>query len=540
MNFAAQRRVVAHGTDPVVIIDDFLSTKNVYEELSWLISLQCNRLIVTTRYARAEEIIRRQLSSQGYSVTGIEVTGFDRHTFVNTLLDLWQDDPPPSNLLEEIFQHTGGMPIAIPIVFNLLVDRGRYLPKASLETQSGGLNLDQLVRLFREALVTDNPAAHDVLLCLSNIAAIGMSAPAIASATKLDEAKVMSTLHELINTGLVRKVTNSDAAVKVHDVVAKGFLARAHEADIVAEMLLAHCFYWTNDGSDRSPITLIDSLLVSSKAMFSQTQSKGAVVHPYEAHRVMSEICGILEELSGLAANDESVMSTGDWLSSYVRDHYESMECYTVIPLALLSTKLPPREDIGDAFALFWESGDFVDPTIIGSALLASSHHLGLNGAIRIKMSFERQKLGAMDSPEIVVAAFASALTRFGLEEYAFALVTGYQVVGAGISCDDALTAMLLAIESTKDVLRLDRFLDGHGYRCRAIDPISATYLRKHARGVSVERYGSSIETNLNRVCFVAAISGNEQCTWFVSNLLHKAERISETPPLHRVHFSLL
>lgn len=546
LDYELGRRSAQYSLDALVV-DNLFSTSNAEpentgRELAWLLSLDCKRILVTSRSPGAVDQIERGLSHfspSGHSLTEFVLRGLPEELFIMALSELccFQDLDFCKHHALDLFRKTGGLPIALQLVWNLAsadLLEGRRLHSIS------DYSIEKLVNEFRLKLAPNDPDVYNTLFALANVPRFAISTEGLSMVLDWTGERTQRAVSSLVRNGLASyALPPHDRAVRIHDLLLEGFAARDGDKDRVYKMKCAHCAYWMKSHASESRVTLLDSLVVSSEILFSNPQPERSEANFLDGLRVMSVISAIIDEIADNTVYTHRFDQFSDWICSYIHQHYSRMQCHTVIPLALLCLRFPePDRKVGEAFALFWETCDFDDPTIVASAVSVSAYHLGKDEKDRFKAAFLKLNQWRMNSREIVAASFASALARFGEYVWATYFVSGHNT--GGVDYSEAMAGIAFALEQCNDKQCISRFLIYHGWRCRNIDPVTSAFLRNRIGGIGSEQYSLELEINMNRISFLAKLFSHSEFEAYADELLRRSEVISNAPHLHRVQRSWL
>ena len=537
------------GPFDVVIIDNLFSTGNNESDVQWMSRIDSRRIIVTTCKPGAYEFLSTTISESNVNIKEFLVYGLPEELFAEALYKVCcqQKFTYCDQFAYALFRHTGGLPIAIYLVYELASNV--QIDGKTLSSLSDYCSIDKLANQLRTRLAREDSDLYEAMFALANVPRFALSTSGLARILDWTRKKANCVVNSLITSGLARYAlpsSESDYAIRIHDILADCFAAKESESAKVLEMKIAHCAYWEDDFASESPVTMLDSLVVSSELLFSghgseisdKSLPKISEKSFIDGLNVMVSMSNIIHRIVAQTNNMESFPQFSDWISKYVRDNYRCMTCSTVIPLALFCLRLPkPDEAIGEAFSLFWSSCAIDDPTIVAPAVAVSALHLGVEEKDRFRSALERIGNWRMDQRELVAAALANALARFGDHEYATYFVSGHNT--GGIDCSEALAGILLALEQRGDAEKIKLFKYYHSWRCHDIDPVTAAFLRgRIGGGIGTERFGEYIEINMDRVVLLAKLFSHSEFEIYAESLLRKSNVISKSPSKHRVELN--
>lgn len=531
------KREPEYGQFDALIIDNLFSTENYEREIAWLSEINARRIIITTRAPGGYEQLRRLFSRSNVNIKEFKVGGLPQEPFEAALRELCSRQALNycNEFAQALFRQTGGLPIAIQLVWQL-ASRGLLMGRAL--SSLSDCSIEKLVEMFRAGLVRDDRDVCDAIFVLSNVPRFALSTNGLALVLDWSPERAERALASLLLTGLARlaipSTSASEEAVRIHDLLVDCFAASDSESDQVQRMKLAHCTFWTKEFAAQSPVTMLDSLVVCSELLFSGHSPELSEASFLDGLRVMAVMSSIIDEITEQTVYTSRFPQFSDWISTYVSENYRCMTCHTVIPLALLCLRFPePDKKIGEAFSLFWNDCTIDDATIVSSAVAVSALHLGIDERGRFRSALERISSWRMDQRELVAAAFANALARFEDHEWATYFVSGHNT--GGIDCTEALAGILFALEQRGDERQIELFMHYHGWRCHSIDPVTAAFLKRRIGAIGREHYGFEIEVNMNRVSFLAKLFSHSEFEEYADSLLRRSEVVSESPPVHRV-----
>ena len=190
----------------LVLVDAFMNTKEPDETESWLDEAEAwleripaRFLIITTRLREAVHAVKRATES-GTNFVEREMGGFTRDEFLEAI-DACRRSPGcdhvqlDSRELALLYQRTGGFPLAVQVVFNLL--RSPAAQRDSLvflDAQPPEEVLNELLLSWRRKVAESDEQLDKIIFILSNVPIIGISKDAIAMILSWQEEQVESAL----------------------------------------------------------------------------------------------------------------------------------------------------------------------------------------------------------------------------------------------------------------------------------------------------------------------------------------------------------
>ena len=536
-------------SDDIVLVDALLEKGSRSEAEAWLRQIKAKFLIVTTRLALGSDAVRTlQLQRQG-SVQEYELSGLSREEFAQAIAAC--QSTPGCNAgdlslteIERLYQATAGLPMAVQLLYKLsgepIIDSQAFL---SLSTLSPEEVLARLTVDWRNDIASANIDLHDVLFIMSNVPILGISVDAIGNLLEWDNDRVVQSIKQLWAQGFISQLSANDVALKLHDAIREAFIAIDAEASRAETFRAKHSSYCEEDTGSKSKISMLDSMLRASEALFGFARQDFINAKPVHAYLIFLELQRIQENIVGKndAISAHHAGKLADWLSDYIKANGSQLKCNELIAIGGVAQTLPiAKPSLGDSFAPLWERGLETDSTKVTAAMLASIHHWNVPGKVkreeitsRIEKAFDRQPWHSFgNTADIVAAGFAAAHAMIGEHSLGAAFLSGYRIRGKGVSYSAGFAVLLLSIEATLGPDRVNQFLHYNGGFCQDIDAITAAYL--NARGVHCpcRHAGSEIEENLNRQALWGMWSANRSYRRFIGDVLALSTKRGDAPPL--------
>ena len=544
------------GTDDFVFVDAFLEKTSRDEAEAWLRQITAKFFVVTTRPPEGTAAVRSVLFQRGGSVCEYELGGLTQGEFERAV-QTCQSAPGLEALrwskgdAQRFFQATGGLPLAVQLLYKLsgspIVGVHSFLMMSTLGPEDA---LAELVTRWRGSIADEDQDLHATLFTMANVPVLGISIDALADVLDWQAERIVKTISQLWEQGLISQVSPYDSALKLHDAIKDAFLANELEAGRASEQKRRYIAYCQGDPqpnsalpkikTSKSRISMVDSMLVASEALFGFARQEYIDAKPVEAYLIFLELRKLQENILHSGCSEQQVDNLARWLCDYVQQKGSSLKCNELIAIGGVAQSLPiAMPELGDSFAPLWERGTETDPTKVTAAMLASVRHwreLRINNSVvlakRIESAFDRQPWHAFGrTADLVAAGFAAAHAMIDQFEIGAAYLSGFRIREKGVSYSEGFAVLLLSLDQQRGPAKANDFLHYHGDFCRDIDPVTVTYLR--ARGITCSNgsFGSEIEENLNRQALWGVWSGNENYCGFVSNVLKFSTKRSDNPP---------
>jgi hypothetical protein len=538
------------GPDDLVLVDALMEKTSRSQAEAWLRLIKARFLIVTTRLPVGTDVVRTILLQRAGGVQEYELLGLSRQEFAQAIAKC-QSTPGcnagdlSSSEVERLYRATAGLPMAVQLLYKLsgepIIDANTFL---SLSTLSPEEVLARLTSDWRNDIADANKELHDVLFVMSNVPILGISVDAVGNLLEWDVSRVVVAIKQLWAQGFISQLSANDVALKLHDAIREAFLANGSENDKVQFFRAKHGEYCERNTASKSKISMLDSMLRASEALFGFARQDLINAKPVQAYLIFLELRRIQENIVGEQNDAISVHHAeklADWLGDYIRANGSNLKCNELIAIGGVAQTLPiAKQSLGDSFAPLWERGLETDSTKVTAAMLASIHHW--NGAdkerrkeiaIRVEKAFERQPWHSFgNTADIVAAGFAAAHAMIKEHSLGAAFLSGYRIREKGISYSAGFAVLLLSIEATFGPDRGNQFLHYNGGYCHDIDAITAAYLNVRGIQCPCRHYGSEVEENLNRQALWGVWSANRSYCQFIEKLLALSVLRSDAPPL--------
>ena len=552
-------RVTADKASPVltsacrndlVFVDGFMDNepKHQAEAEAWLRSIPANFLVVTTRRAESVSAVQRALHQSGTRILSFEIQGLTSEEFRRAIAaceikpgcSAIRLSPEEAAKLHGV---TGGLPLAVQLLSDLLRSPMRNDALTFLAALPPDEFLAELVNEWRREIVDKDDDLFSTLFTMANVPILGISQDAIAYVLDWEPKRVGKTVSQLWALGLISLVSLDDSALRIHDAIMEAFAATEDEFRKVSQLRKRYSGYCEGEEKSKSRISMVDSMIRASEALFRFAEREDFDAEPMEAYLIFLELRRLQINIIGDERHAEwRAERLASWLCQYVEENGPRLKCNELIAMGGVAQSLPiASSSLGESFAPLWERGLETDSTKVTAAMLASIRHLNNPTtseqlARRIEGAFERQPWAAFGSAaDIVAAGFAAAYAMIGQCSLGAAYLSGFRIRGRGISCSGGFAVLLLSIDAKQGATKANEFLHYNGSFCRDIDPVTYAYLS--ARGIQCPGpyYGGSIEENLNRQALWGIWSDNQLYCDFVARLLELSTKRSDSPPIFTI-----
>jgi hypothetical protein len=545
------------GIDDLVFVDAFLEKTSKGDAEAWLRQIPAKFFVVTTRRPEGTAAVRSILFQREGTVNEYELGGLTAGEFEQAV-QTCQSAPGCEAVrwskgdAQRLFQATGGLPLAVQLLYSLsgspIVGIHTFLMLSTLGPEDA---LAELVTRWRSCIAEENQDLYAALFTMANVPMLGISVDALAGVLDWQAERIVRTISQLWEQGLISQVSPFDAALKLHDAIRDAFLANELEAGRASEQKRRYIAYCQSDSqsnpaplgakTSKSRISMVDSMVAASEALFGLARQEYIDAKPVEAYLIFLELKKLQENILHSGCSAQQIDNLARWLCDYVKQNGASLKCNELIAIGGVAQSLPiAMPKLGDSFAPLWELGKELDPTKVTAAMLASIRHwreLSINNAMavtrRIENAFDRQRWHAFgQNADLVAAGFAAAhamIDQFGIGA---SYLSGFRVKEKGISCREGFAVLLLSLDQQKGSAKANDFLHTYGDFCREIDPVTATYLRARGIACSNRYFGSEIEENLNRQALWSVWSDNHTYRGFVAEILKFSTKRSDHPPL--------
>ena len=428
----------------LVLVDGLMNNRTRDQAETWLMNINVKYIVVATRLQEA--IYALQTAYPSIMIHEIAISGLTRDEFFDCV-KLCGQQPGYAPIqfnddqLNMLYERTSGLPLAIKLISRLL--SSPTANKRSLtfpSTTSPSKMLDVLIKSWREQISQEDRDLEEILFVMSNIPSIGMSADAIAFILGWKCDIVMPFLVKLWDEGLLSRISNDDDALHLHDAIGRCFRAADTETERIKELRVRYCGYCSEYSSDKSALSMTDSLLFNSEYLFGHVRRE---VFPHLAsatYAVILELDQLQKNVMDVAVDtDQKLRFLATWIANHIDKNSSCMTCSEVIALAGLSLKLPIISNkLANAFAVFWQNGKEHDPTKISCALVASMYHWRDNFEqdkytylSKLERAVDRQnwqKFGG--ASDIVAAGFGAAYAILNAHTVGAGIVSGYRIRG--------------------------------------------------------------------------------------------------------------
>jgi hypothetical protein len=539
------------GCDDLVFVDGFMEDKLRDEAEAWLHTVPARFFVITTRVREATSAIRSVVEKRGTLVEEFEIGGFERKEFLDAVFAC---NAAPgcasielsSDQLDYLFTRTGGLPLAVQLIFNLFgsptANPGALIFLPALHPDEV---LTELVKSWRQKVVERDDDLRLTLFSLANVPLLGMSADAIAYVLDWSIERTLANVRKLWGQGFISQVSLDDSALRTHDAITHAFIASKEEVALAKSLRKRYCGYCDSHATSKSAISMADSLMRASEYLFERVESDDFEAGGVQAFLVILELERLQRNIvRGQNHSEWQARKFASWLGRYLEKNSGTLKCNEVIAMGGLALSLPIGEpSLAEAFTPLWETGKEKDPTKVPTAMMASIRHWRIQIELdrkpflkRLEAALERQPWASFGTcHDLVAAGFAAAYAMMDEHSLGAANLAGYRIRGRGISHREGFSVLLLSLEAKGDREKASRFLQYNGHFCRDIDPITGAYLNSRGVHCPSQHYGGAIQENLNRQALFALWSGNTKYYEFVKRMVEIAHRRSDSPPIFEI-----